>query len=40
MSYIAGKDVEKTRVPSVESALKCGGPRCEVRFAGEGGNEL
>ena len=40
MSYIAGKDVEKTRVPSVESVLKCGGLRYEVRFASKGRNEL
>ncbi|KAJ9485467.1 hypothetical protein VN97_g7896 [Penicillium thymicola] len=39
-SYVPGKDVEKMRVPSVESAFECGRPRCEVGFTGKGGNEL
>ena len=37
---MAVEDLEKMRVSSIESALECGGLRGEVRFAGEGGDEL
>ena len=40
LGRVAGEDLEKIRVSSVESVLKCGGPRGEVRFAGKGGEEL
>ena len=40
LGHVAGEDLEKMRIPSVESVLECGGPRGEVRFAGEGGDEL
>ena len=40
LGRVAGEDLEKMRVSSVESVLECGGPRGEVRFAGEGGDEL
>ncbi|OQD98627.1 hypothetical protein PENVUL_c069G03579, partial [Penicillium vulpinum] len=40
LSDLAGKDIEKTRVFSIECALECGGPRSEVGFTYKGRNEL
>lgn len=40
LSYIAGEDVERTRITSIESVLKRGGPRGKVRFAYKDRDEL
>lgn len=40
LSDVTGKDIEKIRVLSIESTLKCGRPGGEVRLAGKDRDEL